>query len=83
MHRSLALTLAEFLQFNLRRSALDIDLGSVIPITAVFTFQPDIFTLLCLRHSDLSENKVPQALFTVHEGKKDAAKSRGTRWFGL
>ena len=59
MNCTLTISLAVLLQLDLGRTALHVNLSSVIPVAAFFTFEPDIFSLGSLGHNHLSKHKHP------------------------
>jgi hypothetical protein len=71
MNGTFALALAELLQLELRRTALNINLRAVVTIAALFTFKPNIFTLCRLGHKNLAKTKhTPTAAASSEEVKK-------------
>jgi hypothetical protein len=45
-----SLAFAELFQLKLRRTAGYVDFGSVVPLAAVFTLKPDVFSFFSLGH---------------------------------
>jgi hypothetical protein len=68
-----ALPPAELTQFKLRSPALNVNFCAIITISALLTFQPNIFSFLRPSHTNLSKTHTPLGLFSPQEVVKGAA----------